>query len=290
MLRKAASLLLLAAWLAGVASPAHAQSTASCQEHLVQSGDTLLAIALRYNTSVRALQAANNLSNPDLLRVGQRLCVPIAAPAASTVHVVQAGDTLLALALRYGVSLDALVRVNNLSDPNRLAVGQRLLIPVENNATAPSQPAALPAVPAASVVPSSASSADIEAMRRALLELYNQARQANGLAPLSYSPVLESAAQAHAEDCARRGACSHIGSDGSRSSQRIARAGYAGRFTGENWVWARTPEQAFTWWYHREMPDGPHLRNILSPHYREVGFGIAPAYGGAFYFIANFGG
>lgn len=284
MLRKVAGALLVIG-LVGVARPVHAQPAAACAEHVVQNGDTLLAIALRYNTTLRALQAVNNLANPDFLRVGQRLCIPTSAHQSTShaVHVVQPGDTLLALALRYGVTLEALVRANNLSNPDRLIVGQRLVIPVSSRAVAAPPPAA-------SSPASSASDASIEDMRQALLHYYNQARQANGLVPLSYSLTLQSAAQAHAEDCAQRGACSHIGSDGSRSSQRIARAGYVGRFTGENWVWARTPEQAFEWWYYREMPDGPHLRNILSPHYREVGFGIAPAHGGAFYFIANFGG
>ncbi|GIV83622.1 MAG: hypothetical protein KatS3mg052_0629 [Candidatus Roseilinea sp.] len=95
-------------------------------------------------------------------------------------------------------------------------------------------------------------------MRARLLELYNQARIANGVPPLAYSFVLQAAAQAHAEDCAARGAGSHIGSDGSRASQRIARAGYAGRVTGENWAFARSADQAFEMWYTNEIPSqGP---------------------------------
>ncbi len=130
----------------------------------------------------------------------------------------------------------------------------------------------------------------IESARARLLELYNQARSANGLPPLAYSFVLQAAAQAHAEDCAARGSGSHFGSDGSRASQRIASAGYAGRITGENWACARSADQAFDMWYTQEIPSqGPHLKNILSPRYTEVGFGIAPARGG-YFLIANFGG
>jgi uncharacterized protein YkwD len=135
------------------------------------------------------------------------------------------------------------------------------------------------------------SDAEIETIRARLLELYNQARIANGAPPLAYSFVLQAAAQAHAEDCAARGTGSHVGSDGSRASQRIARAGYPGRITGENWALARSADQAFEMWFTKEIASqGPHLKNILSPRYREVGFGVARAGNGYFFLIANFGG
>ena len=126
-------------------------------------------------------------------------------------------------------------------------------------------------------------------MRQNIFAFYNKARVANGLPPLTYSTVLQTAAQAHADDCAARNQGSHFGSDGSRSSQRIARAGYTGRITGENWAWARSAENAFDMWYTQEIPNGPHLLNILSPRYTEVGFGITANRGG-YYLIANFGG
>ncbi len=44
-------------------------------------------------------------------------------------HVVQPGETLSAIARHYGVSVEELARVNELDDPSRLAVGQRLFIP-----------------------------------------------------------------------------------------------------------------------------------------------------------------
>ncbi|MCS6774122.1 MAG: LysM peptidoglycan-binding domain-containing protein [Anaerolineae bacterium] len=292
----AKSLLCVCA-LVWISLGAHAQSV----EHIVQPGDTLLALAVRYNTTVSAIQSANNLANPDHLQVGQRLRIPAptGAPVPRT-HVVQPGDTLLALALRYGVSVEALVRANRLANPDQLNVGQRLVIPADA-ALPKAEPTAvvlIPLVPVPTPTPAAAqiparlssgvSAGDIEGMRQALLLLHNQARAANSVSPLIYSSVLQRAAQAHADDCAARGSCSHIGSDGSRSSQRIARAGYSGRITGENWAWARSVEQAFEMWYYREMPSGPHLNNILSPRYVEVGFGIAAGRGG-YYFVVNFG-
>ena len=250
--------------------------------YVVQPGDTLLGIALKLNVSASELQALNGLTNPDMLRVGQVLTLP--APRSAGTYVVQAGDTLGAIALRFRVPVDALARANRLADPDKLRVGQRLVIPSSGSAQAAPTPA-----PTSAPLPTVGSDAH-EALRARLLALYNQARAANGLPPLTRSSTLEAAAQAHADDCAARGWCSHIGSDGSRASQRIARAGYAGRFSGENWAWAREADQAFDMWYTQEIPtQGPHWKNILSPRYAEVGFGIA-AWRGGYFFIANFGG
>ena len=129
---------------------------------------------------------------------------------------------------------------------------------------------------------------DVEFMRMQILMLYNQARIAQGLAPLNMSPTLQLAAQLHAQDCSSRGYGSHAGSDGSSSQLRIQRAGFVGKFSGENWAWGRTAEEVFDMWFTREYPSGPHRDNILGVHYTDVGFGIVPSQGG-YYFIADFG-
>jgi uncharacterized protein YkwD len=137
--------------------------------------------------------------------------------------------------------------------------------------------------------PQAPSDPGAEAIRSALLTLHNEQRIAAGLAPLQISAALQASAQAHAEDCAARGFGSHTGSDGSTSRQRIARIGFTGRFTGENWAFSRTAERAFEMWFHQESPTGPHRANIMSANYAEVGFGIAPSNGG-YYIITNLGG
>ena len=88
-------------------------------------------------------------------------------PPAERVHIVVAGDTLSAIARAFGVSLDAILAVNDIPDPNALLVGQRIVIPVAAPAaeTAP-QPEPAPAQeiqpPAGAAVPAEdpASSAD----------------------------------------------------------------------------------------------------------------------------------
>ena len=67
------------------------------------------------------------------------------------VYVVQPGDTMLVIATRYEVSVDDILSANNLSDPNFVFEGQRLVIPVQGGATvtqsAPStEPTATPQV------------------------------------------------------------------------------------------------------------------------------------------------
>ena len=114
-------------------APAFAQGTVV---HVVQRGENLFRIALRYGVTVNALTAANNLSNPRRIYAGQRLIIPTGsnstAPAPSSssrVHVVQRGENLFRIALRYGVTVNALAAANGIVNPNRIYVGQRLAIP-----------------------------------------------------------------------------------------------------------------------------------------------------------------
>ncbi|MBE7552169.1 MAG: LysM peptidoglycan-binding domain-containing M23 family metallopeptidase [Anaerolineales bacterium] len=104
--------------------------------YTVQPGDTLAAIALRYNRNLFDIALANNLSNFDLIFPGQRLTLPnISAQIAATpqgdgrTHIVRPGDTLFSIANIYGVSPEAIVGVNRLVNPDFLQVGQTLKIP-----------------------------------------------------------------------------------------------------------------------------------------------------------------
>lgn len=116
--------------------------------YVVRAGDTLGQIAFVYNVSVADLMAANNLTNPDRLDVGQRLTIPEAGFADSpdsettppadetegeeTVHIVQRGDNLYRIGLRYGFTVDELAEYNGITNVHSLEVGQEIKIPPSN--------------------------------------------------------------------------------------------------------------------------------------------------------------
>ncbi len=96
--------------------------------HSVLPGDTLSNIAARYDSSVAAIQEANDLDS-DLIRVSLKLRVPLAKFGIE--HVVRSGDTLWELARRYNVSVADLRRWNDLKNDNFLRPGQRLKLYVD---------------------------------------------------------------------------------------------------------------------------------------------------------------
>jgi LysM repeat protein len=125
-----------------------APSTPAVGTHVVQRGENLYRIALRYGTTVTALAQANGITNPTQIYVGQKLVIPggstadvppatptpqpTAAPAptpTTSTHTVQRGETLSAIARRYGVSVQALVWTNNIANPSLIMPGQVLVIP-----------------------------------------------------------------------------------------------------------------------------------------------------------------
>jgi len=110
-----------------VAQPAYAQG----QVHVVQPGETLSSIAARYGTTPQAIAAANHLANANYIYAGQRLTIPTGGggAAAGGTHTVGRGETLSAIAARYGTTVAALVRANGLASANMIYVGQRLIIP-----------------------------------------------------------------------------------------------------------------------------------------------------------------
>jgi len=98
--------------------------------HQVAAGETLSAIAARYNISVNDLIRANGLSNPDVIFAGQTLVIPRAVGATGeSVHIVAAGESLSAIASRYGITATQIAQANSIADINRIYAGQHLLIP-----------------------------------------------------------------------------------------------------------------------------------------------------------------
>ena len=105
--------------------------------YTVKAGDTLYGIANEYGLSVDELKSMNGLSNNNL-SVGQKLLVSgtgeVVVGNDYDTYVVKSGDNLYAIARKYGISVDKLKDINNLSS-NLLSVGQKLLVPKLNGKT-----------------------------------------------------------------------------------------------------------------------------------------------------------
>lgn len=115
------------------AVPTAAPVTTNDGKHTVAAGQTLFSIAQSYGLSVQELAAANGIVNPNVLSVGEELVIPapgtVVVPETASVHIVRYGDTMFNIAQRYGLSVDALALHNNISNVNRIDIGQEIKIP-----------------------------------------------------------------------------------------------------------------------------------------------------------------
>lgn len=98
----------------------------------VQKGDTLYSIANKYGISLNELKTINNLTN-DNLAIGQLLNVPSGLSSVNT-YTVDKGDTLYSIAKKFDTTVDKIKGVNNLTN-NMLSIGQKLIIPLEDENT-----------------------------------------------------------------------------------------------------------------------------------------------------------
>jgi LysM repeat protein len=122
-------------------TPSSQPTTATGEiEHTVTAGETLFGIGLQYNVPWLEIAARNGLVDPYIIHVGDVLIIPVAgAPSASPgesplatsfTYVVQAGDRLSTIALKFHVTQQAILDANpTVTDPNKIFVGQQLVIP-----------------------------------------------------------------------------------------------------------------------------------------------------------------
>lgn len=96
--------------------------------YTVKWGDTLTKIANCYGTTVYELVRLNNISNPNLIYVGQKLIIMLNENNGEIVYTVKYGDTLSQIALDYGTTVEELVQLNNIKNKNLILVGQKIII------------------------------------------------------------------------------------------------------------------------------------------------------------------
>lgn len=97
-------------------------------QYMVQRGDTLYSLALKYNTTVDKLRKLNNL-NTNTLTIGQILVLPIETDIDEyDIYVVKKGDSLWSISRKFNIDINDLIELNNLKDLT-LQVNQSILVP-----------------------------------------------------------------------------------------------------------------------------------------------------------------
>ena len=98
--------------------------------YTVKRGDNLWNISRKYGTTVQEIAQLNNISNPNLIFIGQRLKIPknLNISSEPIYYTVRRGDSLWRISRMYGVSVSYLANLNNIRNPNLIYVGQILRI------------------------------------------------------------------------------------------------------------------------------------------------------------------
>ncbi len=112
--------------IGGISFSLEAATLTYYRYHIVQKGDTLSEIGKKYNVDFRKIKKKNNLRS-DIIYPGQKLIIPITVKG--IYHEVKRYETLWRICKTYGVKMEEVIRLNHLSDPDNIKVGQRLFIP-----------------------------------------------------------------------------------------------------------------------------------------------------------------
>ena len=104
--------------------------------HVVESGDSLWALALKYDTEVQIIEQINFLNN-DLLTIGLTLLIPLSKTPTNNfipyeMHIVSEGDTLWDIANTYNLQVSDLAKMNSIDERSYLQLGQQVTIGNKN--------------------------------------------------------------------------------------------------------------------------------------------------------------
>ncbi len=133
----------------------------------VEKGDTLYSISRKYQITVPELRAANNLSENDVIKVGQKLKIPsadisaaaalasdkkattssnasISATTKTKDYTVVKGDTMYSISKKHGMTLAEFMALNNLDNSSVIKVGQKLKIADTKSVSAPENKSGVP--------------------------------------------------------------------------------------------------------------------------------------------------
>lgn len=260
-------------------------------DYTIQEGDSLEALSQRFNLGPEGPQLIY-YQNQELLEptggvifVGQTIKIPLPGSVLPTTtpippnlrsgtlieYTVLPGDTLAGIAIRFNSLVDNIIEENDITDPNALAAGDVLQIPVNlvtPTATLPSTStpvtpttaggtATAPATSGgATRTPGSAAACSFEENAEFVTQLQtliNEERTSAGLPALTIEPQLTEAAEAHAEDMLCNDYFSPLGLDGSTPESRVEAAGFDASLVAENRfalhpALGGNPQAALDWW------------------------------------------
>jgi LysM repeat protein len=259
--------------------------------YIIAEGDTPLAIAQEYGVPVEMLLAANEITDPTRLQIGQQLVIPPSEGLTQGVPIIlydlAAGDTLLGIASKFGSSVKDILAVNPDLIPSALKVGQTVAIPV---VFAPPRPTPAPVQvnrPTPTPIPPPPSLVEMEQQMAAGV---NAERQAAGLPPYQVDKEVTRMALSHAQDMVVRGYFGHVTPEGIDLRDRFADAGLTdatdvGEDIQRNTRPAgETVQFALNWF----MNSRPHRANILHTHHNRIGIGIVEGPPGWYTFVLVF--
>lgn len=264
--------------------------TAAPLYYTIESGDVLLAIAAEHDTTVEAIMIANDITDPRTLQIGQKLLIPpdkgsiLGVP--TKIHEIKSGDTLLGLGLLYGSTLEDILATNPDLDPERLQVGQKIIIPLTQPRSNPQANPTLPRITSPAIP-----APNLTTLEQATFKAVNAERETYGLLPLTSDQSLNIVAQAHGQDMVARGYFSHVTPEGITLQGRLEEHGLSFNWSGENiqrnvQPLTATVEYAINWF----MSSRPHRNNILHDHYNRLGVSVTEGPPGWYTYVLVFAG
>jgi uncharacterized protein YkwD len=281
--------------------------------YTIQEGDSLEGLSQRFNLGPDGPQLIY-YENQELLEptggvifVGQTIMIPLPGSVLPTTtpippnlprgtlieYTVLPGDTLAGIAVRFNSLVDDIITENELTDPNALAAGDVLQIPVNlvtptatlpststpvtpttagGTATTAATSSAATSAPGGTAAAATCSFDENADFVTQLQTLINDERTGAGLPALTVNAQLTEAAEAHAAEMICNDYLSHLGLDGSTPEDRVREAGFSASLVLENLyalhpAYGGNPQSAVEWW----MGDEDSREDLLSPDTTAVG-------------------
>ena len=182
--------------------------------------------------------------------------------------IVQKGDSMWKIALRYNVPFSEILRLNgHYTNPHMIHPMDKILLPHGSTGTQASEGSEYDDIsPDDNSIPES----DISQQAKAVLSLVNAEREKQGLSSLTLSNKLTAVANEKARDMAENNYFSHTSPTYGTPFQMLQQYGIRYRSAGENIAAGqRTPEEVMRSW----MNSSGHRANILNSSYTEIGIG-----------------